>query len=122
MPEEVTWYRARLDGGWRAVAVLIAVGHFAIPFFLLLLRRVKQSPVALATVSAWLLLMHAVDVYWLVFPALHPQDASFHWTSITALAGVGGVTVAAWLWLVHGGFTVPVRDPFLPHSLRVPGA
>ncbi|AKQ66130.1 hypothetical protein A176_003042 [Myxococcus hansupus] len=122
LPEEVTWYRARLDGGWRAVAVLIAVGHFGVPFFLLLLRRVKQRPVALATVSAWLLLMHAVDVYWLIFPALHPREGSFHWTSVTALAGVGGVTVAAWLWLVRGGFTVPVRDPFLPHSLRVPGA
>ncbi|ABF91533.1 putative membrane protein [Myxococcus xanthus DK 1622] len=120
LPEEVTWYRARLDGGWLAVAVVLAVGHFVVPFFLLLLRRLKQDPRALAVVGAWLLLMRALDVYWLVFPALHPGTASFHWTSVTAWAGVGGWTVAAWWLLSRGGYTVPVRDPFLPHSLRVP--
>ncbi len=122
LPEEVTWYRARLEGAWLILAVVLAVGHFGIPFFLLLLRAVKQRPVALAGVSAWVLLMHAVDVYWLVFPALRPGEGTFHWTSITALVGVGGVTVASWLGLARGGFTVPVRDPFLPHSLRVSGS
>ncbi|QDE68923.1 hypothetical protein BHS09_19120 [Myxococcus xanthus] len=120
LPEEVTWYRARLDGGWLAVAVVLAVGHFGVPFFLLLLRRVKQDAGALAAVGAWLLLMRALDVYWLVWPALSPGAATFHWTSATAWAGVGGWTVAAWGLLARGGYTVPVRDPFLPHSLRVP--
>ncbi|AEI67400.1 hypothetical protein [Corallococcus macrosporus] len=120
LPEEVTWYRARLDGGWRAVAVALAVGHFGVPFFLLLLRRVKQRARSLAVVGAWLLLMRALDVYWLVLPALHPGTAAFHWTCATAWAGVGGWTVAAWWLLARGGYTVPVRDPFLPHSLRVP--
>ncbi|QSQ23706.1 hypothetical protein JY651_01595 [Pyxidicoccus parkwayensis] len=120
LPEEVTWFRARLDGGWLPVAVLLAVGHFGVPFFLLLQRRIKERPRSLAWVSAWLLLMHVVDVYWLVVPALHPRDGSFHWTALTAWVGVGGLTVAACLALVRGGYTVPVRDPFLLHSLRVP--
>ncbi|MCE9670221.1 hypothetical protein LY474_20700 [Myxococcus stipitatus] len=120
LPEEVTWYRARLDGGWRALAVLLAVGHFGVPFFLLLSRRIKEHPRSLAAVSAWLLLMRVVDHYWLVLPALHPGRASFHWTSVTAWLGLGGLSVAAVLWLARGGYTVPVRDPFLLHSLRVP--
>ncbi|MCP3100476.1 hypothetical protein LZ198_16525 [Myxococcus sp. K15C18031901] len=120
LPEEVTWYRARLDGGWLPVAVLLALGHFAVPFFLLLSRRIKEHPRSLAWVSAWLLLMRVVDVYWLVLPALHPGRASFHWTSVTAWLGLGGLSVAVVLWLARGGYTVPVRDPFLLHSLRVP--
>ncbi|MFP2956825.1 hypothetical protein ACLEPN_03070 [Myxococcus sp. 1LA] len=120
LPEEVPWYRARLDGGWRWAAVLLAVGHFAAPFFLLLMRRIKQRPRALAGVAAWLLLMHAVDVYWLVVPALHPRSVFVHWTGLTAWVGVGGLSVAACLAVARGGYTVPVRDPFLLHSLRVP--
>ncbi|ATB48608.1 hypothetical protein [Corallococcus macrosporus] len=120
LPEEVPWYRARLDGGWRQVAVLLAVGHFAVPFFLLLVRRVKQRPRALGLVAAWLLLMRAVDLYWLVVPALHPRALDVHWTALTAWVGVGGLAVAACLALARGSYTVPVRDPFLLHSLEVP--
>ncbi len=119
LPEEVTWYRARLDGGWRRVAVLLAVGHFAVPFFLLLVRRIKDSPRSLGMVSVWLLLMHVVDIYWLVVPALHPRAFYFHWTGLTAWLGVGGITVAACWALARGGYMVPVRDPFLLHSLQV---
>jgi hypothetical protein len=120
LPEEIRWYRARLDGGWRWVAALIALGHFALPFLLLLQRSIKERPRRLAAVCAWLLLMHAVDLYWLVLPALHPGQWYPHWTSLTAFLGVGGLCVAAYLWVQRGGFTVPVRDPFLLHSLRVP--
>ncbi|WP_338868704.1 hypothetical protein [Myxococcus stipitatus] len=120
LPEEVTWYRARLDGGWLPVAVLLTVGHFVVPFFLLLSRRIKQSPRLLSGVAVGLLLMRAVDLYWLVVPALHPGRASFHWTCLSAWLGVGGLTVAACLALARGGYLVPVRDPFLLHSLRVP--
>lgn len=120
LPDEVQWYRARLDGGWRWVAALLALGHFAVPFLLLLQRRIKEHPRALAAVCGWMLLMHAVDMYWLVLPALHPREWYPHWTSLTAWLGVGGVSVAAGLWVMRGGYTVPVRDPFLPHSLQVP--
>lgn len=121
LPEEVTWYQARLEGGWRWLAALLALGHFAVPFLLLLQRSIKEQPRRLAAVCAWLLLMRAVDLYWLVLPALHPREWYPHWTSFTAWVGVGGLFVAACLWLQRGGYTVPVRDPFLLHSLRVPG-
>lgn len=120
LPEEVTWYQARLDGGWRWLAALLALGHFAVPFLLLLLRSIKEHRRRLAAVCVWLLLMRVVDVYWLVLPALHPRQWYPHWTSLTAWVGVGGLCVAAGLWLQRGGYTVPVRDPFLLHSLRVP--
>jgi multidrug transporter EmrE-like cation transporter len=120
LPEEVTWYQARLNGAWRWLAALLALGHFAVPFLLLLLRSIKGHRRRLAAVCAWLLLMRGVDLYWLVLPALHPREWYPHWTSLTAFIGIGGLCVAACLWLLRGGYTVPVRDPFLLHSLRVP--
>ena len=41
-----------------------------------------------------------------------------HWTALTAFAGVGGGAVAFVLFRARGRHTLPVKDPFLPDSLR----
>lgn len=120
LPREVPWYRARLGGGWGTVAVLVALLHFALPFFLLLSRKLKQRPRALAGVALLILLAHVLDTYWLVLPALHPGGLSFHWTSVTAFLGVGGLALAFTAWRARGDYPVPVRDPYLLHSLHTP--
>jgi hypothetical protein len=122
LPEEVTWYLARGQNTWAALAWTLMVGHFALPFLLLLQRRLKQRPAAIGAVAVLLLLMHAVDVYWLVVPALHPLGFSLHWTAPFAFLGAGGVTVATALWLSGRSRAVPIGDPFLPHSLEVPSS
>src|SRR5258707_15718609 len=43
LPEEITFYRSRLYGGWGVVAVIVLVFHFFVPFFLLLSRDVKRN-------------------------------------------------------------------------------
>jgi hypothetical protein len=120
VPEESTWYVARLSGGWGILALIVAAGHFLVPFFALISRKVKQRPRSLAAVCGWLLVIHAVDTYWLILPALHPGGPSFHWTSLTALVGIGALVGASALWRARGDYTVPVRDPFLLNSLETP--
>jgi len=119
LPEEVGWYRHRTDGPWRWVALGLGLGHFAVPFLLLLFREVKQRPGVLAALALWVLAMHAVDTAWLLLPALSPAAVVLPWTCLTALAGVGGCAVAFALWRVRGGYPVPVGDPYLYHSLQV---
>ncbi|WP_223640398.1 hypothetical protein [Corallococcus sp. EGB] len=119
IPEEVTWYRVRLDDGWAVVSLVLLLGHFVIPFGLLLSRQLKARPRPLAVVSLWMLLMHAVDVAWLLFPSLFPEHVVIPWTAFTAWVGVGGLSMAAALWLSRGGYPVPVSDPYLVHSLQV---
>lgn len=119
LPEEVSWYRPRTTGAWAWVAHVLVLGHFVVPFLLLLFRKLKQRPGALAAVSLWVLLMHAVDTVWLLLPALSPDVVVLPWTCVTALVGVGGLAVAFALWRVRGGYTVPVGDPYLYHSLQV---
>lgn len=118
IPEEVTWYQSRGEGGWRYFAIFLAVGHFVLPFFALLQRKVTRHPKRLAAVAIWILFAHAVDTYWLVMPALHPEGPRFAWTSLTAFVGLGGLTFAFALWRLRGAYAVPVMDPYLPHSLR----
>jgi hypothetical protein len=118
IPEEVPWYILRVNGGWRWVAAFLALFHFLVPFFLLLSRDLKRSPAALSLVAGWLLLVHWVDVYWLVMPALHAEGPRPSLLDLTALAGVGGIAVAFTILRMRGAATVPVRDPYLEDSLR----
>ena len=43
MKEEIPWYVTRAYGGWGAVAVVLMVLHFALPFLLLLQRQRKAK-------------------------------------------------------------------------------
>ena len=42
LPEEIPWYIARIRGSWGAVAILLVVGHFFLPFGLLLSAGLKK--------------------------------------------------------------------------------
>jgi hypothetical protein len=117
IPREADWYIVRLQHGWWAISVALLVGHFVIPFGALLSRRLKRTPAALAAVGAWLLVMHYVDVYWLVLPALHADGLHPHWLDLAALAAVGGIAVACAAW-GFGRHPESVRgDPRLARSL-----
>lgn len=117
LPEEVPFYIVRLKGDWAAIGVFLILGHFVIPFFTLLSRSLKRNRAKLALVAFWILLVHAIDLYWLVMPTLSPEGLTFHWTMISAFVGIGGLTVAFAVWRLRGQFTVPVRDPYLADSL-----
>jgi hypothetical protein len=119
LPEEVTWYRVRMEGGWGTVSLVLVLGHFVLPFAVLLSRKVKERPHALCAVALWMLVLHAVDMAWLVLPALSPERVFLPWTALTAWVGVGGLSVAYAVWRARGAFPVPVGDPFLVHSLQV---
>jgi hypothetical protein len=120
LPEEVTWYLSRGKGSWRAAAWLLMIGNFALPFLLLLLRAVKERPRLIGPLAAWLLAMHALDIYWLVVPALRPHELHLHWTAPLAWFGCGGACLLTWLFLQGRVRAIPAGDPFLPHSLEVP--
>jgi len=118
LPEELQWIVTRSRGPWRPVGILILLGHFLIPFFLLLSRDLKRSPPALAAVAVWMLVIHYIDLYWVVMPAADLARLGLHWTHFTAFAGVGGLSLAAALWLLRSARPVPVKDPFLEDALR----
>jgi hypothetical protein len=100
------------------VGIFLAVGHFLVPFFLLLSRDLKRNPARLALVAGWLLLVHWVDVWWVIMPHLHEGGPSLAWTDLTAFVGVGAASLAFLVVRMRGAATVPVNDPYLQDSLR----
>jgi hypothetical protein len=121
LPEEIPWMASRLHGGWQGVALFLAIGHFAIPFALLLPVALKVRPRALAGIGLWLLLCQYVDVYWLVWPHLDVEGPQLHWTDLTAFLGVGGLSVATWIFIARRGALAPMGDPFLRDSMAPSG-
>lgn len=117
LPEETIWYKARIEGSWIAVSVLLMAGHFGIPFFYLMGHAVKRRGWTLAIGGAWLLGMHFVDIYWQVMPTLHPEGLRPSLLDVAALMTVGGCFVGAASWLMRRQALVPLRDPRLPESL-----
>src|SRR5712691_13110786 len=117
LPEESFWFKARLEGSWTIVSLLLMAGHFGVPFFYLMGRAVKRRGWTLALGGMWLLAMHFVDIYWQVMPTLHPEGVRPSVLDVAAFVAVGGCFVAAAGWLMRRQALVPLRDPRLAESL-----
>ena len=120
LPEETPFYITRFSSGWRAMGIFMIFGNFFLPFGALLSRSLKRDPAKLGIVAFWILLVHLVDIYWLVLPTFSPEGPSLAsiGMSVAAFAGIGLLTVAFGVWRLRGQYAVPVKDPYLADSLR----
>ena len=119
LPDSTPFLIARNNGDWLYVSLALGAGHFIVPFFLLLSRARKTDPNRIAKVAVWILIVHFLDVYWMIIPQTSPGEISLSstLTALSAFFGVGGVTVAFALYRFQGMSALPVKDPFLAESL-----
>ncbi|MBA3943321.1 MAG: hypothetical protein H0X37_02015 [Herpetosiphonaceae bacterium] len=122
LQRETVWYRHRMAGAWEYVALALIVLHFFVPFLLLLSRSIKRRPQILLGLAAGLLLMHLIDIWWQVLPAFHPTGLSLHWQDIVAPIALGGLWLAASLWLIQRRPLLAQRDPHAPQLVAYAGA
>ena len=97
LPEEIGWYLVRQRGGWQAVAIVLILFQFTLPFLLLLARQRKRHLASLARVAGLILVLRAVDMFWLTAPDFSPGHFSLHGLDFAALFALGWV----WLWIFH---------------------
>ena len=97
LSEETPWYVVRTSAGWQAIAIGLLVFHFAVPFFLLLMRRIKRDATLVPFVAVLLLFMHLVDVYWQIAPAFHKEGFAPHWMDFVAPIALFGLWLAFFL-------------------------
>jgi len=118
LPEETPWYLIRMEGPWVGVGIFLIFGHFLVPFFALLSRGRKRDPKRLRPWAIWALLVHGVDMYWLVFPNVFKESPVFSFWIIPAWIGMGALALAVAIWRIRGKYLVPIKDPYLSTSLR----
>jgi hypothetical protein len=115
LPRESAFYLERTPGSWRYVAGILVVGHFVVPFFLLLSRALKRRPLLVALLGGWLVSMHALDLYWLVVPGAGRRPSIL---DIGPFLLLGGVMTFVGLRRFFRASAVPSNDPDLERSLR----
>ena len=116
IPEETVWFTHRWVGSWKYVSLLIVFGHFVLPFSVLLGRAAKRNFKVMAAMACWLLFIHVVDMYWLIFPTLHHHGVHLSWIDAVVVIGIGGIFVSTfWKRFVQNPI-VPVQDPYLEQS------
>jgi hypothetical protein len=73
-------------------------------------------------VTAWVLIMHWVDLFWLVMPSASPADPVPHVVDIAVLVALVALQLAAAAFVVRRRSLVPERDPRLAESLAFENA
>jgi hypothetical protein len=117
IPEETHWYKMRFAGDWSLVSWALVFGHFLIPFFGLLSRQIKRNKKTLAFWAVWILMIHWVDMYWLVMPNLSAGALPLDLLDLTCLVGVAGVFIAGIAFQARRVNLLPIKDPRLEKSL-----
>jgi hypothetical protein len=126
LPEEIPWYLQRIRGGWGVVAILLVVGHFMLPFALLLSRNLKRAAPTLAKVAIFVLAMRLVDLIWLVAPtfshaapgetAAHAAAFPFHWMDLVIPVGLAAIWLFLFARQLRARALFPANDPYFKEA------
>ena len=118
LPAEIPWYLERLRGGWQYVALALVLGHFALPFALLLSRDLKRNYKLIAGIAVFILFMRYVDVYWVVAPDFLKGSFGVSWMDFTAPVALGGIWLSFFLAQLEKRPLMPMGDPHLQEALQ----
>lgn len=124
VPEETKWFADRgalAPMGFSRMTTMLFVFHLLVPFLGFMSKRVRRNRAAMAFWSAYLLVVHWFDCYYIVMPTLkvtrsltqltEPGSASVPLLAGLCLIGMVLVLLGAIARGTGGKFLVPVRDP-----------
>jgi hypothetical protein len=123
IPDEVAWFHKRWHdngGTWRMTSIVIITMHFFVPFWFLLSRNVKRNLPMLATGAVCMVIMHVVEVYWVVMPNYGPLEPKL--VDLGCLMATVGIYLATVLRGMEDYSLVAVGDPRLVRALEFENA
>lgn len=118
LKEEIPYYLKREHGVWGWIAAILIVFHFFLPFFMLLMRSIKDRASTIGVLAMIILVMRYVDIYWLTAPSYYGETFHYSWMDLTTLFGIGGLWV--WLFIVQlkGQTILPIHETWVEEALR----
>ena len=131
--EETKFFLSRNTAYWNTYAIaFLVMGHFFIPFVVLLFQKVKRVPIFLCAVALWNLFMHLLDIYWITIPERGPSLTRHAEKLLMVIPGAWIYDVLAFLTVgfifgylllrqLGAASLYPCRDPRLDESLNVSG-
>jgi hypothetical protein len=112
LPEYISYYVHRSEGGWNAIGMANLLGQFFIPFFCLLSPRNKAQAGLLIKVCGFILAMRLLDMYYVIMPSMRGNPMFTFW-DVLALVGIGGLWTFAFSSAIGKAPLLPDYDPRL---------
>ncbi|WP_374028846.1 molybdopterin oxidoreductase [Bdellovibrio bacteriovorus] len=118
LPEETEYYIMRSQGGWMGISMALLIFRFVVPFLALLPRGAKRNDNHVLLVSALVLVMQYVDIYWMVYPNFFDGHVTFGFWEIGIFAGFAGIFLLTVMnfWSKHS--LVPLKDPRIHEAIN----
>ncbi|HED54721.1 MAG TPA: hypothetical protein ENJ00_11055 [Phycisphaerales bacterium] len=126
IPEETSYMLAR-KMFYPELTFVLVVGHFCLPFVLLLPRPAKRSSIWITIMAIGAVIIHFVDMYWIIQPmadiremgeGVDPIGLKGAWVVAAAVVGVFGLFGAVVIRNIYSTPLVPLNDPRLGACLR----
>jgi hypothetical protein len=120
LPEEITWYITRLEGGWEYIGYGLILFHFAIPFLFLISSTMKAKTKVLVTFAIWLIVAHFFELLWQTRPSFtkingfHSTGFTMHWLDLAITLGIGGLLVSFFFAQLKTRPLLALNDPRFP--------
>lgn len=134
IPEETIFFIHRNTNSWHYVSIFLVFARFFIPFIMLLTQPAKRNPFRICFTAAWILVMHLIDLHWLIIPQMqifqaikdgHPHGADEylhfapHVLDLTIILGMICILAFAFIQRFAKASIFPVRDPRLFESVTL---
>jgi len=127
IPEETMWYTYRKSNGWMWLFAFLCVGHFIVPFMIIIWRGVKRSMFLLGVMALFLVLVTVADMVWIIRPMVYTEkvvaDGLANPGTIGIVLDVAGVLGVLGVWgflltrAIEKGYLLPTKDPMLHESM-----
>ncbi|KAA5546952.1 hypothetical protein FYK55_00575 [Roseiconus nitratireducens] len=126
IPEETEWFFSRQRGIFGYLSLALIFLHWMLPFVGTMSRHVRRRPGLLACWAAYILVMHFVDIYWIIMPEARALGHEVVPTaggvlgvlaSVLCVVGMGSLVLGLILRVAGGNRVAPVRDPRLMESI-----
>jgi hypothetical protein len=122
LPEEITWFITRLEGGWQYIGYGMVLFHFAVPFLFLISSTMKSKTKLLSFLAIGLIFMRLVDLYWIIAPAFtkvpaehgpsfHSTGITLHWLDLAIPIGIGGILISLFFSQLKKRILIAQNDP-----------
>ena len=116
--DEIPYYVNRVAGVWGALAICIIIFHFFLPFFMLLMRPIKDRAQTIGVVTVVILVIRYVAIYWLITPAWYGEHFHYSIWSLASLVGIGGVWIWAFIDQLKGQTIIPIHETWVEEAIR----
>ncbi len=118
IPEEIPHYLTRWENTWKFLSIFIVVGHFIVPYALLLSRDLKRNAGKLRVIATWILCARVAEYYWHVAPELHRDGFTVSLLDVALPLALGGLFISLFVSQLGGRALLPINDPALEKALH----